>query len=267
MRFDAVLADPPVPSVGDPAGLAPSERDASSLPAPLHIAALTKRYGGRPVLDAITIGLRPGEIVAIAGVNGAGKTTLLRCLLDFAHADSGEVRLFGVDSRDPAARARLAFLPERFVPPAYLTGHEVLTWMAGLHGIGWSRERSQRAIERFAMPAEALDRPVRQFSKGMTQKLGLVAVLASGKPLCMLDEPMSGLDPQARRFVAEALAQARADGTALLLTSHSMTDIDRLCDRVAVVHAGRLRWFGTPAELKSAHGSADLESAFLACIA
>lgn len=272
MRFDAVLAEPPLAAapVRPRADAVPTDQPtalAADAPAALRIAGLSKRYRERQALADVTLDVRPGETVAIAGVNGAGKTTLLRCLLDFAHADAGRIELFGVDARIPAARARLAFLPERFVPPQYLSGHEVLTWLAGLHGNRWSREQSAAAFERFAVPMEAMSRPVKHFSKGMTQKLGLAAVLASGKPLRVLDEPMSGLDPQARRFVADALGQVRATGSALLFTSHSMADIDRLCDRVAVVHAGRLRWFGPPADLKAAHGVADLESAFLACIA
>ena len=226
-----------------------------------------KRYRARSALSDITFCVAAGESVAIAGVNGAGKTTLLRCLLDFARADAGSIRVFGVDSRLPQARRHLAFLPERFLPPAHLSGHEVLQWLAGLHGQRWCRDRSAAVFENFALPADALDRTIRQYSKGMTQKLGLAAALSSSKRLLVLDEPMSGLDPQARQFVTRSLLTAREAGAGLLITSHNLTDVARLCSRLALVHDGELRFLGRPEELIEQHRAPDLEAAFLARIA
>ena len=243
--------DPPLP---------PARSDGS--PA-LQVEDLVYRYRGRLILDGVGFEVAAGECVGLAGINGAGKTTLLRCLLDFTRPERGTIRLFGIDSRRPEARARIGFLPERFAPPAALTGHEVLQWLAGLHGSGWSRDDSARAFERFEIAADALRRPVGQFSKGMTQKLGLAAVLSSGRSLVILDEPMSGLDPIARRFVARALSQARSAGTTLLFTSHSPADIERLCDRLLVMHEGRQCFAGAPDQLRAARPAQDLEQAFV----
>ena len=228
--------------------------------------AVGKRYGGRVALADISFTLAEGESVAITGVNGAGKTTLLRCLLDFAYPDSGVISIFGVRSRDPRARSRLAFVPERFQPPAQLTGHEVLQWLSGLQGRSWTRAHSGEVFERFAIAGEALDRPVRLFSKGMAQKLALAAALAADKPLLVLDEPMSGLDPLARESVAAMLQQARERGATLLFTSHSLADVARLCDRLVIVHDGALRFVGTPAALIEAQQAEDLDRAFLSRI-
>ncbi len=230
------------------------------------IEALTRRFRDRTVFEHVTLHGGPGESIAVAGVNGAGKTTLLRCVLDFARADAGRVTVFGVDSRDPLARRRIAYLPERFAPSPHLSGAETLAMLAGLQGEAWSRARIGAALEEIEFPAEALHRPVRQYSKGMTQKIGLAAVLLADRPLTVLDEPMSGLDPQARRLVTRVLQRHRERGRGLLFTSHAPADITRLCDRVAILHRGRLRFAGPPAQLLAHTRSDDLESAFLAAI-
>jgi len=238
--------------------------------AAVSIDGISKRYRLKRrnvvALDDVTLSIAAGECVAIAGVNGAGKTTLLRCLLDFAQPDAGEIRVFGIDSRRTEARRAIAFLPERFLPSPHLTGAETLAMMAGLQDQTWPRDRVDRALGELEFPAEALDRRMREYSKGMTQKLGLASAILQDKPLMVLDEPMSGLDPQARRFLTGVLARLRAQGTGLIFTSHAPADIERLADRVALLDAGRLLFFGTPADLRSQESAADLESAFLSRI-
>ncbi|MGE0314881.1 MAG: ABC transporter ATP-binding protein [Lautropia sp.] len=225
-----------------------------------------KSIRGQRVLDGVSFELRAGETLAVAGVNGAGKTTLLRCLLDFARADSGSLSIFGRDSHLPQARLRLAYLPERFLPPAHLSGHETLTWLAGLHGRRWTSAQSEAVVDAFGLPRDAMRKRVRQLSKGMTQKLGLAALLHAGRDLIVLDEPMSGLDPLARRSIGQMLAEARARGCTVLFTSHAMADIDRLADRMLVLHQGRQRFLGAPDGLRAATGESDLDAAFVACL-
>lgn len=235
-------------------------------PPALRFSGVSKRYGERTVLEQISFETRAAEVVAIAGVNGAGKTTLLRCLLDFTQAQFGRIEIFGADSRVPEARRALSYLPERFVPPPYLTGHEVLQWLAGLDGRTWGRSQSEAAFQQYVIPVEAMRRPAREFSKGMAQKLGLAATLSAHKPLVVLDEPMSGLDPLARRSVIGALEEHRRNGVSLLFTSHSMPDVQRLADRLLIIHDGQLRFDGQPATLLKEQQCDDLESAFLSCI-
>ncbi len=269
----------PLPDAGGPPLAADVACDASpsvshDLPGhaePASVAAIAchdlhKSIGRARVLDGVRFELRPGETMAIAGVNGAGKTTLIRCLLDFARADSGSLSIFGCDSHLPQARQRLAYLPERFLPPAHLSGHETLKWLAGLHGQAWTIAQSESVVEDFGLPRDAMRKRVRQFSKGMTQKLGLAALLHAGRDLIVLDEPMSGLDPVARRSIGRMLAHARERGCSVLFTSHAMADIDRLADRVLVLHDGRQRFLGTPDDLRAATGEPDLEAAFIGCI-
>lgn len=249
------------------AGLATAAIDDDDGVPALDVRAVTKRFGrARTALSAVSLTVDPGECVAIAGVNGAGKTTLLKCLLDFARPDAGTISIHGVDSRRPDARRALAWLPERFLPSPHLTGRETLAMLAGLQGQRWSDARIDAALAELEFPREALERRTRLYSKGMMQKLGLAAAVLQDKPMLVLDEPMSGLDPLARRFLAGVLARQRAEGRTLLFTSHAPADITRLADRLALLHDGRLLYFGSPAGLCEAHGTDDLESAFVARI-
>jgi ABC-2 type transport system ATP-binding protein len=203
----------------------------------------------------------------LVGANGAGKTTLIKCLLDFCDFDSGRIEIFGVPSTDTSARSRLAFLPERFVPPYYLTGEDFLRFMLRMYGRRYQATDAHAMLDALDLTRETLRKPVRAFSKGMTQKLGLAACLLSGRQLLVLDEPTGGLDPKARALLKAQLKSLHADGTTLFLTSHSLADVEELCDEMAVLHQGRLRYVGTPHGLKQQHAAASLEQAYLECIA
>jgi ABC-2 type transport system ATP-binding protein len=231
----------------------------------LAFSAVTKSFGGPPALEDFTLEVRRGELFGLVGGNGAGKTTLIKCLLDFCVPDHGEIAILGVSHRQTVARAGLAFLPERFNPPHYLTGRDFLRYLAELHRAPYDEARVVKTLARIDLDARALDRPARTYSKGMTQKLGLAACLLSGKSLYLLDEPASGLDPRARALVKRELRALRSEGRTVFFTSHALADVQELCDRVAVLHRGRLRFAGSPAELIARYGAADLESAFLEC--
>jgi len=138
--------------------------------------------------------------------------------------------------------------------------------MAELHGRSYEEELVQHAFKDLDLEISALKRPARTYSKGMTQKLGLAASVLSGKPLQILDEPTSGLDPKARALLKRRLRRFIAEDTTVFFTSHALADIEEICDRMAVLHEGRVRFVGTPGALKVKYGSDDLESAFLACI-
>jgi ABC-2 type transport system ATP-binding protein len=232
----------------------------------LHFAGVAKSYAGVPALSEFSLDVKQGDFFGLVGVNGAGKTTLLKCLLDFCDADGGAIEIFGVPHRATAARARVAYLPERFNPPHYLTGRDFVRYMLELYRAPYDEARVARLFDALDLDRSALDRPARVYSKGMTQKLGLAACLLSGKDLYVLDEPTSGLDPKARALLKGELQVLRDAGRTVLFTSHALADIAEMCDHMAVLHAGRLRFAGPPQELVRRHGRPDLEQAFLACI-
>jgi ABC-2 type transport system ATP-binding protein len=232
----------------------------------LSFEGVTKSYGATPALADFTLAVPRGELFALVGGNGAGKTTLIKCLLDFCDVDAGEIRILGLSHRSTASRRELAFLPERFTPPFYLTGGDFLRYMAELHATAYDETAARETLERLELDSSALVKPVRVYSKGMTQKLGLAACLLSGKTLQLLDEPTSGLDPKARALLKRELARLRAAGRTVFFTSHALADVQEICDSLAVLHGGTLRFAGTPAELTARYGAADLEQAFLECI-
>jgi ABC-2 type transport system ATP-binding protein len=232
----------------------------------LRFAQVEKRYAGVRVVSGFSLEVRRGEFFGLVGVNGAGKTTLIKCLLDFCDADGGAIEIFGVPHTTTAARARVSYLPERFSPPFYLTGRDFLQYMLGLHRTRYDAAEVARIFSALDLEPAALDRPARVYSKGMTQKLGLAACLLSGKDLYVLDEPTGGLDPKARALAKSELAALRRAGRTVFFTSHALADVAEMCDRLAVMHAGRLRFAGTPQELTGRMGAPDLERAFLDCI-
>ncbi len=236
-------------------------------PAAIEIRGLDARYGRAPVLHAIDLTLRQGETVGLIGLNGAGKTTLLKSILMLTAPTAGSVRLFGEPHQAPGSRERLAYLPERFQPPGHLCGHDFIRLSLAFYYLPADPAAAAALAKALDFDPQALARPIRSYSKGMGQKLGLLATLLTERPLLILDEPMSGLDPKARIGLRQELARHRERGHAILMSSHELTDHDQLCDRVAVLHRGRLGYVGPPAELKRRERAPTLETAFLAAIA
>jgi len=233
----------------------------------LRLQQVTKRYGPASVLRGVDLELRAGECFGLVGVNGAGKTSLIKCLLDFCALDGGSIDIFGLPHHRPAARQPLGFLPERFTPPYYLTGADFIRYLLTLQGLAYDPQAVHVMLAALDLDPAALKRAVRSYSKGMTQKLGLAACLLARKPLYVLDEPMSGLDPKAHALLKDQLRKLRQAGSTVFLTSHALADVNELCDRLAILHDGSIRFCGTPAECRTQYGATTLEQAFLTCIA
>jgi len=229
----------------------------------LELHGLCKRYGARRVLDDVSLDVAPGDAVALVGVNGAGKTTLLRALLDVVRLDAGSIRIAGHAHTATAARAALGYLGERFNPPAFATGGEFLRHLLALDGLACDAARARDEARALELDSAALDAPLGTWSKGMAQKLGLIACVLAAKPLLVLDEPMSGLDPRARALIKARLRALNEAGTTLFFSSHLLADVDALAGRVAVLHHGRLVFDGAPSRFVAAQGAASLEDAFL----
>ncbi len=227
---------------------------------------LVKRFGARRALDGASMDVAPGAAMGLAGANGAGKTTFIKCALDLCAADAGRVEIFGLDSRQAAARARLAYVPERFVPPYYLLGREFLAMTLELGGAPFVHASAAALAAELELDPQALERPVRQLSKGMTQKLGLAACFLLPRDLYVLDEPMSGLDPAGRVAVKSVMARLNRGGSALIFTTHVLADVEELCSSLTVLDRGAVRFCGAPAALCRQFGEVSLERAFLRCI-
>ncbi len=232
----------------------------------IRFTGVRKRYGGQQVLSGIDLAIAPGEFIGLVGVNGAGKTTLIKCLLDFISPDAGQITVSGVAHDRPQARQSLAYLPEKFMPPYYLAGRDFLDYMAGLYGVKTDLTQRHAILATLDFDPLMLAKPVRRLSKGMSQKLGLAACLLSGRDLFILDEPMSGLDPKARAFLKRYIRGLKEQGKTLFFSTHMLADVEALCDRVAIMHAGTIRFSGPPRECCECYQTDDFESAYLACV-
>lgn len=232
----------------------------------LRFQKLSKRYDKREVLHGIDLEVAQGEFFGLVGMNGAGKTTMLKCLMDFMAFDGGTIEIMGASHRQANARAPLAFLPERFMPPYYLTGKDFLKYMLRLRNLPFDQDTAQNMVVQLDLDPSALSRPVRSYSKGMNQKLGLAACFLAQRQLYVLDEPMSGLDPKARALLKACLTRQREQGATLFFSSHALADVEEICDRMAILHEGRLRFIGSPEECRQRYLAATLEQAYMKCI-
>jgi len=231
----------------------------------IQISALHKGYRGRAVLAGIDLQVREGEYFGLVGMNGAGKTTLIKSLLDFCQIDSGSIHIFGRGHHYATARTRLAFLPEHFNPPYYLTGREFLDYTGKLYGKQHDRGTIESIFHHLDLDPDALSKPVRDYSKGMAQKLGLSACFLSQRDLLVLDEPMSGLDPKARALFKHYLQQRQPRQT-LFFSTHLLNDVENLCNRLAILHEGRVCFIGSPRQCCEQYQADNLENAYLAAI-
>lgn len=234
---------------------------------PLSIRNVSVSYGsGDPVVNNISLDVAHGETFGLMGANGAGKTTLIKALLGLRSHQAGEIDVFDQKAGDREAKKRLAYLPERFEPPWFLSGAEFLKFSLGLYGHSVDRETMRKGAEMLALDPEALFRRVQTYSKGMRQKLGLLSVFLAPCDLLVLDEPMSGLDPLARARVKSMLVKAGKDGKSLFISSHILADMEEICDRVTVLHKGVLQVTAPPAEILKNTGAKTLEHAYLSIL-
>jgi Cu-processing system ATP-binding protein len=213
----------------------------------------TKRFGAVTAVDSLDLGLEEGETVALIGPNGSGKTTTLKAALGLVRPTSGRVLIDGRDaSRDGRdARARIGYLPQRLTFPDGMTAREVLGFYAKLRG----REPQLRLLERVNL-LDVADRDVNGFSGGMRQRLGIAVALLGEPRVLVLDEPTASLDPSGALAVRDMLHSIRAEGTALLLSSHDLAEVAALADRIGVFVGGHLIALGAPAELARSLGIA-----------
>ena len=210
--------------------------------------ALTKRYGETLALDRLELSVQPGEAYGFLGPNGAGKTTTIRLLLGLHRATSGSAELFGIDawSRPVAAHRHVAYVAgEPSLWPS-MTGAETLEFLGRVHGTV-DQDYRQTLVRRFELDSA---KKVRALSKGNRQKVQLIAALATRADLLLLDEPTAGLDPLMEVAFRESVLEAKARGQTVFLSSHILSEVEAICDRIGILRAGRLVDEGTLAELR-----------------
>ncbi len=211
-------------------------------------SGLRKRYGRRVAVDAVSLEMGRGEVVGLLGPNGAGKSTVIKMILGLVRPDAGEAILLGRPAADPAARARVGYLPELFRYQPWLSAAEVLALHVRLAGIAVTGSEQRDCLSLVGLTERARDR-VGGFSKGMQQRLGLAVALVARPELVVLDEPTSALDPLGRADVRDIVLELKSQGVAVLLNSHLIGEVERVCDRVVILDRGRVVAAGSLAEL------------------
>jgi len=221
------------------------------------------RQGTKLALNGLDLRVNAGEVFGFLGPNGAGKTTTMNVLLGFLPPTSGTASLFGIDVRQPIARQRIGYLPENTYYYKFLTAEELLRFYARIFGL--SQAEADQRIEKLIKLVElghAAKRPIKTYSKGMQQRVGLAQALINNPDLLIFDEPTSGLDPLGRMKVREIIQRLKNEGKTVFFSSHELGEVETVCDRVAIVNQGELKVQGSVAELVAKH-QANLEKVFL----
>jgi ABC-2 type transport system ATP-binding protein len=236
------------------------------MPPIVEIEQLTKDYEvgfwrKRKVraLDGLSLHVNEGEIFGFLGANGAGKTTTLKLLMRLMFPTSGKARILGHDIADLAMHSQIGYLPENPYFYDYLTAREFLDYCGQLFGSAKParKQRTAELLDRVRLDTKSWDVQLRKFSKGMLQRVGLAQALVNDPAIVFLDEPMSGLDPVGRREVRDLIASLRQEGKTVFMNSHILSDIEVLCDRVAILKRGKLSRVGPLDELRRGVGETD----------
>jgi ABC-2 type transport system ATP-binding protein len=240
---------------------------------PIEIKNLWVKYPsskrGVPPKTAVAdldLEIRSGEVFGLLGPNGAGKTTTMNVLLGFVNATSGDAKIFGLTAREPQARQRLGYLPELTYYYKFLSAEELLRFYAEIFGIPkQQREKRIDDVLKLVDLEHARKRLIKTYSKGMQQRVGLAQALINNPDLLILDEPTSGLDPVGRMQVREIIQRLKSEGKTVLFSSHELGEVETVCDRVAILHEGKLRVVGSVDALTKEH-NCGLEQLFLRVI-
>ena len=214
---------------------------------------LEKRYGATVALGGVDLSVEPGELVGLLGPNGAGKSTLVKIACGLVRASAGSAQVAGAPAGSPEARAAIGYLAELFRFPGWLRADELLGLHQRLSGSSGGAAERAELLSLVGLGADAATR-VEAMSKGMQQRLGVAQALVGSPQLLMLDEPTSALDPVGRRVVRDLLLELKTRGVSVLLNSHLLSEVERVCDRVAILVDGRIVARGSPAELARARG-------------
>jgi ABC-2 type transport system ATP-binding protein len=208
-------------------------------------------------LDDLSLTVKGGQIFGFLGGNGAGKTTTIKILMSLLAPTEGSARILGSDISDVSMRSRIGYCPESPYFYDYLTANELMDYFGQIFGLDavTRRQRAEVLLTRVGLAEKDRNRQLRKFSKGMLQRVGLAQALINDPEVVFLDEPMSGLDPVGRREIRELIASVRGEGKTVFMSTHILSDVEALCDEVAILRSGRLAAAGSLAELLSAHSA------------
>jgi ABC-2 type transport system ATP-binding protein len=234
----------------------------------ISISNLTKRYRTRhgasrlTVLSNFNLDIGKGESFGFLGPNGAGKSTLIKILMDFIRYDSGTITIDGKTSSSPDVRKRIGYLPENPTFYSHLTAEEILKFGGKIAGI--KTKALNRRIDELLVRLNlihAKKQKLRTYSKGMVQRTGIAYALIHDPEICIFDEPMSGLDPMGRKLISDFIIDMRNQGKTIFFSSHILSDVEKLCDRIGILNKGKLLYCGSLEEFTSSNH--DIETAFV----
>ncbi|MEK7723252.1 MAG: ABC transporter ATP-binding protein [Acidobacteriota bacterium] len=207
-------------------------------------------------LDGLTLNVESGQIFGFLGGNGAGKTTTIKILMSLIFPSAGSAKILGQDISDVKMRARIGYCPENPYFYDYLTARELMMYFSELFGLdkAKSKQKTEELLTKVGLEEASWNKQLRKFSKGMLQRTGLAQSLINDPEIVFLDEPMSGLDPIGRREIRELIAELREKGTTVFMSTHILSDIEALCDNVAILRKGKLAATGKLDDLLSSQG-------------
>ncbi|MEW6710130.1 MAG: ABC transporter ATP-binding protein [Candidatus Riflebacteria bacterium] len=224
----------------------------------LQVKNLTKNFGAVCVLKDLSIEVEPGEIFGVLGLNGIGKTTMFKCILGLISRNSGEILYRGQELDQQLIHQKIGYLPEFYLPPGELTGHEYLRLLS--LAISGNRPDIDNLFRKTDLDSR---KPIKDYSRGMIQRLGLAISLLKSPEFIILDEPTLGLDPLARQNLLEWLKELNRGGQTIMLSSHDFSQVEKLCQRVAIVHDRQIKYTGKIDDFTAKHQTSSLEEAFL----
>jgi ABC-2 type transport system ATP-binding protein len=221
---------------------------------------ITKHFGRTAVLKGVDLSLKQGEALGLLGINGAGKTTLIRILLGLLKPDSGEISFSGELLSPKASSDDFGFLPENFLPPPNFKANEFLNILA--LQVGACQDDVAKVLEVVGLNNQS-DKYLKNYSRGMIQRIGIAAALLKKPKVLVLDEPALGLDPLGQKDLLDIMERLRAQGTTIFFSSHTISQIEKVCQRIAVIHGGKIVFEGKGSNFKVKHKAESIEDAFI----